>query len=496
YDWLRQREPRWARLAIVHRLDKETSGVLVFGKTPLANRSLTQQFTAHTVRKRYWLLTDRPWAKAEFEADSVIVRVGERYVSRPRGATGARARTRFGLAGRTAEGWTEIQAQPVTGRTHQIRVQAAANGFPILGDDLYGGGPHPRLCLHAGELVLGHPATGHDLKLVAPVEFAADPVLALRQALIDPATTDVFRLVHGAADGWPGWHLDRAGDFLLSQSAPALAADQRRVLAGWLAALGLRGAYHKPLERQVRGVAAGTGSPARVLGQGAPEPLIVRENGLRFELRFTEGYSVGLFFDQRDNRRRLLRNHLDADMPLFKSGLTGRTVLNAFAYTCGFSVCAARAGARVTSLDLSGKYLEWGRRNFALNDLDAAAHEFRRGDVFDWLRRWAKRGQRFDAVLLDPPTFSRSRAHGVFRAEQDYGELVTAALPVLEPGGILFASTNALRLSADAFVHRIAGAIRAGGRSVEAFHYAPQPPDFPITRAMPAHLKTGWWRVD
>src|SRR6202040_322297 len=142
---------------------------------------------------------------------------------------------------------------------------------------------------------------------------------------------------------------------------------------------------------------------------------------LQFELSFNEGYSVGLFFDQRDNRRRLLVNHVAAEFPLFPGGADEAEVLNTFAYTCGFSVAAAKAGARATSLDLSKKYLEWGKRNFALNQLDPAAHDFIFGDVFDWLRRLAKKGRAFDVVILDPPTFSQSREAGTFQAEKDYG---------------------------------------------------------------------------
>ena len=108
-------------------------------------------------------------------------------------------------------------------------------------------------------------------------------------------------------------------------------------------------------------------------------------------------------------------------------------VLNCFAYTCAFSVCAALGGARATSLDLSRKYLDWGRRNFELNGLDPAAHDFIYGDVFDWLKRLAKKGRSFDVILLDPPTFSRSPGRGDFRAETDYGRLVSLALPLLRP---------------------------------------------------------------
>ncbi|MHB8521091.1 MAG: pseudouridine synthase [Limisphaerales bacterium] len=494
YDWLRHREPRWASLAIIHRLDKETSGVLVFGKSALANRSLTAQFAGRTVRKKYRLLTDRAMDVPEQTVDSVLVRVGEKYVSRPRAAKGDRAQTRFRVLGPKA-GCTEMEAEPITGRTHQIRVHAADHGFAILGDTLYGGTPHARVCLHAAELVLNHPATNEPIRFAAPADFAADPRWALRAALLDPQTTNAYRLIHGAADGWPGWYLDRAGDFLLSSSAQALTPDQRAALDVWRDRLSLRGAYHRILHRQVRGASAAVASPARVTGEAAPESMVVLENGLRFELSFSEGYSVGLFLDQRDNRRRLLRNHVAADFPVSPSGLQGRTVLNTFAYTCGFSVCAARAGARVTSLDLSKKYLEWGRRNFGLNTLDPGGHEFVDGDVFDWLRRWTKKRRRFEVVLLDPPTFSTSKQSGAFQAEADYGALVTTALPVLAPGGVLFAATNAARLNPEQFLALVEDALAAAGRRVSQRYYAPQPPDFPVSRAEPAYLKTAWWQV-
>jgi 23S rRNA (cytosine1962-C5)-methyltransferase len=494
YDWLRHREPRWARLAIIHRLDKETSGVLVFGKTALANRSLTDQFARRTIHKTYFLLTDRPVRKSEFRACSVIARLGDKYASRPRGATGERAQTNFRVVGQLA-GCTVVEAEPVTGRTHQIRVHAADAGFPILGDTGYGGTPHARLCLHAQELVLQHPQTNEPIRFTIAADFSADARLGLRTAVIDSTATNVYRLVHGAADGWPGWYVDRVGDFLLSQSARALTDNQRAAVDQWLEALALRGAYHKILDRHVRGTATTMVSPMPVTGEIAPEKIIVHENSLQYELSFTEGYSVGLFFDQRDNRRRLLTHHVAAGFPLFESGLEGKAVLNTFAYTCGFSVCAARAGARVTSLDLSKKYLAWGQRNFALNALDPANHEFICGDVFDWLRRWVKKSRMFDVVLLDPPTFSSSKEHGRFQAEKDYGALVAAALRVLRPGGVLFASTNAARLNPDPFLRAVETAMTSAGRAVEGRHYTPQPPDFPISRAEPAHLKTAWWRV-
>ena len=492
YDWLRHREPRWARLAIAHRLDKETSGVLVFTKTPSANRSLSEQFAEHTVEKRYLLLTDRVVERESFVARSALVRAGARYVSRPLHAGGDQAETRFRVVKRMS-GQTRVEAQPVTGRTHQIRVHAAEHGFAIMGDTLYGGRPGPRVCLAADSIAFRHPASGKVLTFRATPDFLRDHRLDLRTAIVDPAETNAFRLIHGASDGWPGWYLDRLGDYLLSQAEFPLTAAQRRHLESLQ---GVTALYHQLLRRQLRRSAPVEASPQLVTGEVAPDRFAIRENGVRFEMSFAEGYSVGLFLDQRDNRRRLLVNHVAADFPLFPDGARGREVLNTFAYTCGFSVCAAMAEAQTTSLDLSRKYLEWGRRNFVLNGLDPAGHEFIQGDVFDWLRRLNKKKRRFDAVVLDPPTFSRSKQRGAFQAEKGYGQLVDAALRVLKPGGILLASTNAATLTPEKFLGTIVAAVAGAKRKVLRRHYVPQPPDFPITRAEPAYLKTVWIKVD
>ena len=494
YDWLRHREPRWAGLGIVHRLDKDTSGVLLLAKTTLAKQALTAQFTAHSVRKRYVLLTDRPLPAGELRVESDIARSGERYVSGPPAADSLHAVTSF-QSGEPTPGATlrRVVAVPLTGRTHQIRVHAAARGFPVLGDTLYGGTPAARLCLHAESIAWRDPESGREMCIEAPADFDADARALLRAACIDPQETTALRLIHGAADGWPGWRVDRLGDYLLAQSEAPLPD----ALAKALQARGAQGLYYKQLSRQVRQLAVAEASPRHIDGDAAPEHFTVLENGVRFELGFAEGYSVGLFLDQRDNRRRFLTGHVAADFPLFAPAAAGGRpeVLNTFAYTCAFSVCAGLAGARVTSLDLSKKYLDWGRRNFALNGLDPAAHDFIFGDAFDWLGRLARKGRRFDAVVLAPPTFSQSKARGRFRLEDDYGRLVAAALPVLRPGGVLLACANTVRLEPERFLEQVHAAIQAAGRAVEREHYVPQPPDFPVVREEPAYLKTVWMRI-
>jgi len=525
YDWLRHRETRWARLAIIHRLDKETSGVMVFTKTPLANRSLTAQLTARSVHKKYLLLTDRPVGQGELTVKSTLVRAGERYVSRPVHRGTETAETRFvecrmpNAESRCSSGCRMLEAHPLTGRTHQIRVHAAEKGFPILGDTLYGGTPAPRVYLHAAELTLQHPASGEDLNLRAPTgpDWAATqasgpagalegrrreagplPFLALREALIEPELTNAYRFINGASDGWPGRYVDLLGEIVLSQSAQALSLSQREELGRLAKVFSARGAYHKILTRQMGRTAQGETSPQLALGEAAPERFTIRENGMQFELSVREGYSVGLFLDQRDNRRRMLTRHVASDFPLLPAAtqIGPWEMLNAFAYTCGFSVCAAKAGARTTSLDLSKRWLDWGKRNFLLNQVDLTGHDFLYGEAFDWLRRLAKKQRLFDVIVLDPPTFSQSKESGVFRAEKDYGRLVTAALPLLKTRGVLFASTNAADWPPEKFLADVDAAIHKAKRTVLQRHYVPQPPDFPISRAEPAHLKTIWLRVE
>jgi 23S rRNA (cytosine1962-C5)-methyltransferase len=553
YDWLRHREPRWSSLAILHRLDKETSGVLVFGKTPAANRSLTEQFTGHRVRKKYLLLTDRPVPQKEFNVKTSLVRIGEKYASRPGGEM---AETKFKLSDKMLQAGRAVpspprrggdtvpchcvEASPLTGRTHQIRVHAAESGFPILGDTLYTGTPAARVFLHATEITFTHPATGQPVTFRAPSGFDAllplggasvlasrkddryrgspgvsphlsDPRLALRAAVIDPGATNAFRLVQGASDGWPGWFVEKFGDFLLSQSEQALNSKQSDELSRLANTFSSHGAYHKILSRQVRRSTTTDASPQLVLGSSVPaerchskesgflpktatSAFEILENGVRFEMSFNEGCSVGLFLDQRDNRRRFLTGHIAADFDV-GSWTPDGGLLNCFAYTCGFSVCAAQAGARTTSLDLSKKYLEWGRRNFTLNDLDPGPHDFIYGDAFGWLRRLAKKGRVFDAVVLDPPTFSQSKEYGAFRAEKDFGKLVAAALPLVKPEGILFASTNAADWPPEKFLASVETAVGAAKRKILKQHYVPQPPDFPISRGEPAYLKTLWLRI-
>jgi 23S rRNA (cytosine1962-C5)-methyltransferase len=162
---------------------------------------------------------------------------------------------------------------------------------------------------------------------------------------------------------------------------------------------------------------------------------VVEEGGMKFAMDFAAGYSAGLFIDQRANRAFLRRSRVER-------------LLNTFSYTCSFSVAAALGGAVTTSVDLSKKSLDRGRENFALNGMDpVAGHRFYADDVLDLLPRFARKGDTFDAIVLDPPTFSRGNKGRRFQVEHDFEQLLLAALEVATPQCRILLSTNCTRLT-------------------------------------------------
>ena len=192
-----------------------------------------------------------------------------------------------------------------------------------------------------------------------------------------------------------------------------------------------------------------------------PSTEIVRESGLNYEVDFALSYSPGLFPDQRGNRTVLRR-------------LQPGTVLNTFAYTCAFSVAAAAEGAQTVSVDVSKASLQRGRRNFSLNGIATDGHLFVAEDVPTYLARLGRRGQRFDAIILDPPTFGRGGGRRTFRVERDFPELVAMAAALLEPGGSLLLSTNYSAWTAGSLREIATGVLPRG----VVFESAPPASDF------------------
>ncbi len=168
---------------------------------------------------------------------------------------------------------------------------------------------------------------------------------------------------------------------------------------------------------------------------------VVTEADLRFEVNLSDYIDTGLFPDHRNLRREVAKR-------------TNRRTrfLNLFCYTGAFSVWAARAGAHVTSVDMSNTYLSWAERNFKLNNLDVAAHIFKRADVLKWLPRERDFGRRYEIIVCDPPTFSRSKSmERDLDIQRDHPDLIDRCVELLAPGGVLYFSNNltSFRMSDD-----------------------------------------------
>ncbi|HTL79531.1 MAG TPA: class I SAM-dependent methyltransferase [Candidatus Babeliales bacterium] len=207
-------------------------------------------------------------------------------------------------------------------------------------------------------------------------------------------------------------------------------------------------------------------SPALVIGDPSEGlQTIATEWYLRFGIDFGTGYSPGLFLDQRENRR-------------YVRHIAPKRLLNCFAYTCSFSVYAASTGASTLNIDLSKKYLGRGRENFALNNLSMFDHRFIADDVRSVLPRLARRGEKFNAIILDPPTFSRSPEGKTFQVQDDFERLLISALGAAERDAHILVSTNCSALGVRALEVMARYCLKETRRAA-TFHRPLRLPDFP-----------------
>ncbi|MBW6512795.1 MAG: class I SAM-dependent rRNA methyltransferase [Desulfuromonadaceae bacterium] len=293
--------------------------------------------------------------------------------------------------------------------------------------------------------------------------------------------TDGYRMIHGESDGLPGLVIDRY----------AATAVVKLYTHAWLPHLGdcldclLE---QQPLERIVLRLSRGLQQHPEELrgladGQiiyGAPltAPLTCRENGLLFEVDPIHGQKTGFFLDQRDNRAQV------------EQLAKGKRVLNAFSYSGGFSLAAARGGAReVTSLDQSGPALESARRNFALNaavpTIAAAHHLTIEDDAFQAMAKLVRQGRQYDLVIIDPPAFAVRRSQ-VKEALSAYGHLAHLGVSLLTPGGDIVLASCSSPVTPEAFRQTMCDAAARAGRPltriIETGHALDHPLDFVESR--------------
>jgi 23S rRNA (cytosine1962-C5)-methyltransferase len=300
-------------------------------------------------------------------------------------------------------------------------------------------------------------------------------------------TTNAYRVSDGGSDGTPGLVIERYADFAVIHVYEDAGTGRVPRVAEALRELGARGVYVKDrLRADLRTVARSAVAPEiPLLGEAAPFELPVQENGLEFLVRLADGLSTGLFVDQRDNRAWL------------RQAARGKRVLNLFAYTGSFSVAAGAGGAQqVTTVDLSQAALKRCDANLKRNQEDPKRHRLLRADAIDWLRRALQRGDTYDRIVLDPPSFSSDGAE-TFSVARQYGDAVAQCLRLLSPEGELLAVTNHRGTSVSTFSEILHQAADTAGKRVRSLELPAAPLDCVESRVAPdLGTKSAWVRLD
>ncbi|HLH52303.1 MAG TPA: class I SAM-dependent rRNA methyltransferase [Verrucomicrobiae bacterium] len=304
---------------------------------------------------------------------------------------------------------------------------------------------------------------------------------AKRNGLFD-SNTNGFRWINGESDGWPGLVLDRYADtVVLKLYTVSWLPWLEQLVEIILAAFGPQRIVLR-LSRNIQESAARqfAKTDAQTLaGSTLDQPVLFSESGLRFEADVLRGQKTGFFLDQRENRRKV------------ELLAKGRSVLNAFSFSGGFSVYAARGGARsVTDLDISAHALASSDRNFHLNSSIDPIHTCRRetiqADAFDWLGSNPRR--KFDLIVLDPPSMARRQTDRE-EAIRAYSRLAVLGAGHLSPNGILVACSCSAHVSEQEFYHAIQSAVAKTKSRIFELQRTGQPADHPATFPEARYLK-------
>lgn len=282
--------------------------------------------------------------------------------------------------------------------------------------------------------------------------------------------TTAFRLVNGEGDGLGGLIVDLYEDFaVFSWYNETLYFNRKTIVTAFKKIFPeIKGAYEK-----IR-FESSLPESKQMYGKEAPEPLLIKENGIVYATYLNEGLMTGIFLDQHEVRGRL------------SDGLaSGKTVLNMFSYTGAFSVAAAMGGAvQTTSVDLAKRSLPKTKEQFTVNGLDLEQQKIHVMDTFEYFRYAKKKELLFDLIVLDPPSFARNKKK-VFSVAKNYGDLIEDSVDILHPQGTIIASTNAANLSPEKFQQLIEDALDKKGVSYEQTAAYRLPDDFTVYAGFP-----------
>lgn len=293
---------------------------------------------------------------------------------------------------------------------------------------------------------------------------------------IDFNTTDSYRLIFSEADELPGLIVDKFQDYLVCQFL-TLGIDQRKqiIIDALVQILQPKGVYERSdaAARTLEGIAVSNGL---LYGTIPNEPILIKENNLHFLVDVNEGQKSGYFLDQRENRAYLA------------NFAKGKTVLDCFSYSGGFSLYAKNAGAKnVTSIDSSALAMETLRSNYEANQMAFASEQLIVADVFQYLRNANAENLHWDLIILDPPKLAPSRK-SLPRAERAYKDLNMQALKLMKEGDLLATFSCSGSLTLEHFKQILAWAAVDAGKELQFIHEFGQPIDHPVRSAFPESI--------
>ena len=282
-----------------------------------------------------------------------------------------------------------------------------------------------------------------------------------RSAYYQDDLTTAFRLFNQEGDGFGGLTVDLYGDYAVFSWYNSYVYQIRKVISEAFRQVfpEVLGTYEKI---RFKGLDY---ESAHVYGQEAPDFFTVLENGVLYQVFMNDGLMTGIFLDQHEVRGSLV------------DGLAmGKSLLNMFSYTAAFSVAAAMGGAsQTTSVDLAKRSRELSQAHFQANGISTDDHRFIVMDVFEYFKYAKRKGLTYDVIVLDPPSFARNKKQ-TFSVAKDYHKLISQSLEILNPGGIIIASTNAANVSRQKFTEQIDKGF--AGRSYQILNKYGLPADF------------------
>ncbi|WP_031580420.1 class I SAM-dependent rRNA methyltransferase [Ruminobacter sp. RM87] len=298
-----------------------------------------------------------------------------------------------------------------------------------------------------------------------------------RELMLKETGMSACRLVDAESDGLPGLIIDRYNSFLVLEVLSAGAEYHLKDIVSALRELYPEYSIYERSDVDVRSKEGLEPRKGVIHGEEPPEELAITENGgMQILVNIPEGHKTGYYLDQRDNRAALAKY------------CCGKSVLNCFSYTGGFSLYALKGRARsVANVDVSQRALDIAKKNIVLNHLDPGIVKFIREDVFSFLRKEKKLGHTYDVIVLDPPKFAESRSQ-LEKACRGYKDINMIAASILNPGGYLMTYSCSGHMSPDLFQKVVADALLDAGREGQIVEFLTQASDHPVALPYPEAL--------